>query len=534
LLSLSTDSLAAGAPAAPAAGAPPPSNVPRAHGDDRFDRIFKTLSGEPAGAVADADAADDAANADAGDAAAAGAAAGPCDVNDGRASLTACFLKAGKFQESKESNGSKRSKESGESQASGEAGKSEEAAKSGQAAKSGETGKGTESGKGEKCGAPNTAMGVDLLPITPPVAVPQPIADPANPHALAGDAAESGHTANKSSIDEDSSARGTSTQGMWKDALSGRKVADGRAGGDSRASSTATRAAGSSADTQASIADRAGRFNALDGSIDADGAAEATTGDGAAAQIADAASRQTPRSQPTAADLRVAAGISNDLRAAIRGAGGNAGTGGPDTGASADRGSRGASSSAGEAQHFAAAPADVKAAVDAVQMAARAAGPISPDLLTAPHLQNVVRAPSLEAAAAVALDRDGASVSSQVIESLRLQWTKGGGDAQMTLQPGYLGGLSVSLRVDKDVVTASVIAESPAVREWLRANESSLRQGLVDVGLRLDKFQVSDLTAQTPSRDTDARDRPSGRDRQHAPRQPKPGRSDSTFEVIAE
>jgi flagellar hook-length control protein FliK len=176
----------------------------------------------------------------------------------------------------------------------------------------------------------------------------------------------------------------------------------------------------------------------------------------------------------------------------------------------------------------------VKAAVDALQMAARTAGSISAELATAPQLQNVVRASSLEAAAAVALDRDGASVSSQILESIRLQWAKGGGDAQMTLQPGYLGGLSVSLRVDKDVVTASVLAESPAVREWLRANESSLRQGLVDVGLRLEKFQVSDVSAQSPSRDTDARDRPSGRDRQTAPRQPRPGRSDSTFEVIAE
>jgi flagellar hook-length control protein FliK len=274
----------------------------------------------------------------------------------------------------------------------------------------------------------------------------------------------------------------------------------------------------------------AGRPDALDSALDAgDDAAAGAVAENANAenanQVADAASRRSARNPPTPAELRAAAGISTDLRAAIRAAARNTTGDGQDAGASSDRGSRAPSAvSVAQASQFAALAADARAA----------AGPISPELLTGPYLQNAVRVSSLEAAAATALDRDGASVSSQIVESIRLQWAKGGGDAQMTLQPGYLGGLSVSLRVDKDVVTASVLAESPAVREWLRANESSLRQGLVDVGLRLEKFQVSDVSAQTPARDADARDRPSGRDRQSAPRQPRPDRSDSTFEVIAE
>jgi len=506
VLSLSTDSLAAGAPVAPAAGAPPPSNVPRAHGDDRFDRIFKTLSGDAESPSADAAAGDAAANTGAVNAAVADAAgATKCsnDAGKGRASLSAFFLKSGTSRESG------KSQESGESQESG---------------KSGETGKSQasdESGKSEKPSATNTAIFVNPVPVT---IVPQPIADPAILSALAngsaGDADESGQPATNLPVDADSAGRSNARQGQ----------------ADGRMPSTGTRAAAAPAlDQQASLTEGTGRFNAVDSSINTDGGAEAAgTGADAAAQATEATSRRSPRNQPTPAELRVSAGITNDLRAAIRAAAGNTTTGGQDAGASADRGSRGASSASAQASHAAAPASDVKAAVDAMQTAARTAGTISPELIAAPHLQTVVRSASLEAAAAMALDRDGASVSSQVIESIRLQWAKGGGDAQMTLQPGYLGGLSVSLRVDKDVVTASVIAESPAVREWLRANESSLRQGLVDVGLRLEKFQVSDLSAQTPSRDTEARERPSGRDRQSAPRQPRPSRSDSTFEVIAE
>jgi flagellar hook-length control protein FliK len=357
------------------------------------------------------------------------------------------------------------------------------------------------SGKTEKIekSTPNLSVAAGPVPVTPPVDVPQPKADPATGTYL--------------SVDGDSAVRTTVRQGLWRDAPAGGKMTDGRAASEGSIDADADAGAGAGA------------------GADADAAGASAD---AAAPVADAALRRSARNQPTAAELRVAAGISNDLRTAIRAAAGNTTAGGRDAGASPDSGSRSASSAAAQASHFAAAAPDVKAAADAVQMAARTAGSISAELAAAPQLQNVVRASSLEAAAATALDRDGASVSSQIIESIRLQWAKGGGDAQMTLQPGYLGGLSVSLRVDKDVVTASVLAESPAVREWLRANESSLRQGLVDVGLRLEKFQVSDVQAQSPSRDTDARDRPSGRDRQAGPRQPKPDRSDSTFEVIAE
>ena len=265
--------------------------------------------------------------------------------------------------------------------------------------------------------------------------------------------------------------------------------------------------------------------------MDAGGDAGAATGEDAhadaagasadaAAPAAEAAAPRFARNQPTSAELRVAAGISTDLHAAIRAGAGSTTTGGRDAGASSDGGSRSASSSAAQASHAAPAAPDMKAAVDAVQMATRAAGSISAELATAPQLQNVVRGSGLEAAAASALDRDGASVSAQVLESIRLQWAKGGGDAQMTLQPGYLGGLSVSLRVDKDVVTASVVAESPAVREWLRANEFAAPGSGLTSGCASENSQWYPMSHRSRLRATPARgDRPSGRDRQAASRQ---------------
>jgi flagellar hook-length control protein FliK len=479
VLSLSTNALAAGAPVAPAAGAPPPSNRPRAESDDRFDRIFKTLSSDPQSSGADAPAGDVSAKAD----------AVATRARTGKSGDQRAVTKTKESQESQESGTCKESKESKESGEAGEAGKS---------------------GKTEKSVAPNTSIAAELVPVTPPIPPPQPAADAAGLRALVSESAAG-------------EAESAAPQGQGRAGLSGRQVIDGLPA-----------AVPGSVDEKAS-ANAAGRVDALDSALDAgdDAAAGAVAANANAEnanaenvnQVADAASRRSARNQPTPAELRAAAGISTDLRAAIRQTARNTTGDGQDAGASSDRGSRAPlAASVAQASQFAALASDVRAA----------AGPISPELLTGPYLQNAVRVSSLEAAAATALDRDGASVSSQIVESIRLQWAKGAGDAQMTLQPGYLGGLSVSLRVDKDVVTASVLAESPAVREWLRANESSLRQGLVDVGLRLEKFQVSDVSAQTPARDADARDRPSGRDRQSAPRQPRPDRSDSTFEVIAE
>jgi hypothetical protein len=80
--------------------------------------------------------------------------------------------------------------------------------------------------------------------------------------------------------------------------------------------------------------------------------------------------------------------------------------------------------------------------------------------------------------------------SESIIQSLRVQYQRGGGDAVVHIKPEHLGPVSVSLRVENGSVTAVVNAENPAVAEWLKANEHLLRDGLASSGLHLERFAV--------------------------------------------
>ena len=63
-------------------------------------------------------------------------------------------------------------------------------------------------------------------------------------------------------------------------------------------------------------------------------------------------------------------------------------------------------------------------------------------------------------------------------------------EATLRLRPEHLGDVSVVVRVDGRVVTATVIAESAGVREWLQLHEEALRTGLQQQGLTLDRLVV--------------------------------------------
>jgi flagellar hook-length control protein FliK len=88
--------------------------------------------------------------------------------------------------------------------------------------------------------------------------------------------------------------------------------------------------------------------------------------------------------------------------------------------------------------------------------------------------------------------RDGADIPQQIVSAMRLQSNNGVGDARIRLTPEYLGDVTISIRVERGQVTATLQASALETRQWIEGHESLLRQMLADRGLRLDEFVVSD------------------------------------------
>lgn len=86
-------------------------------------------------------------------------------------------------------------------------------------------------------------------------------------------------------------------------------------------------------------------------------------------------------------------------------------------------------------------------------------------------------------------------VHAQLVNAVRLQAEQGGGQARITLNPTFLGDVEIDVRTEGASVTASVHAANAEVREWMRTNESALRQSLADQGLSLDRFVIVDEDA---------------------------------------
>jgi flagellar hook-length control protein FliK len=81
-------------------------------------------------------------------------------------------------------------------------------------------------------------------------------------------------------------------------------------------------------------------------------------------------------------------------------------------------------------------------------------------------------------------------VTMQLVQSLRLQFRDGIGEAVLKLKPEHLGSVAISLRVENGGLKANVQADLPAVRQWLESQQDTLRSALAEHGLRLDRFDV--------------------------------------------
>jgi flagellar hook-length control protein FliK len=122
------------------------------------------------------------------------------------------------------------------------------------------------------------------------------------------------------------------------------------------------------------------------------------------------------------------------------------------------------------------------------------------------------------------------------VQSIRLQAIAGGGEAVVRLRPDYLGELVVVVKVTNGAVTAALQSDTPAVRRWVEANEATLRLGLAEHGLQLDRLTVSGdaPVAETGEREPQRDGRSPGDDESQQPesRRRRPQDPEATFEVI--
>ncbi len=119
----------------------------------------------------------------------------------------------------------------------------------------------------------------------------------------------------------------------------------------------------------------------------------------------------------------------------------------------------------------------------------------------------------------------GEQVSSQVVQSLRTQLRGGIGEAVVRLRPEFLGEVTITIRVERGAVEASVKAELPAVREWLEAQEATVRQNLSEQGLSLTRLRVEPDGERQPGQGGEE-PHPQGRQ----PRQPR--KDEQRFDLL--
>jgi flagellar hook-length control protein FliK len=122
-----------------------------------------------------------------------------------------------------------------------------------------------------------------------------------------------------------------------------------------------------------------------------------------------------------------------------------------------------------------------------------------------------------------------ARLDTQIVQAMRLQWRDGAGRAVVTLEPEYLGAITVTLHVRNGAVTATLEADNPQVRAWMEANEPLLRQGLLEQGLSLDRLLVSGEERSDERRQPGDRRRPAP---QEPSKTPSRRRDAPRFEVV--
>jgi flagellar hook-length control protein FliK len=124
------------------------------------------------------------------------------------------------------------------------------------------------------------------------------------------------------------------------------------------------------------------------------------------------------------------------------------------------------------------------------------------------------------------------AVAQSIVQSMRMQYRDGVGTATLQLDPGFLGGLRISIHVADGQVTATLHAENADVRAWLESNQATLRHGLAEQGLNLERLVIASDESQGQWTPPDDRRRRQDREAAPARRRSAPAEDASTFEVM--
>jgi flagellar hook-length control protein FliK len=121
----------------------------------------------------------------------------------------------------------------------------------------------------------------------------------------------------------------------------------------------------------------------------------------------------------------------------------------------------------------------------------------------------------------------------EIVQTIRLMWSRGIGEAQIQLDPQQFGDLTVVLKVEGREVAARLQADTPEVRDWLGANQQVLREGLASHDLRLDRLEIAAASEERrdgSSRDTRERSNDNSRNSRRPSRKQNAG---AVFDVVA-
>jgi flagellar hook-length control protein FliK len=118
----------------------------------------------------------------------------------------------------------------------------------------------------------------------------------------------------------------------------------------------------------------------------------------------------------------------------------------------------------------------------------------------------------------------------QIAQSIRLQVSRGGGEATIQLDPRHFGEMSITIRIEHGQVNARVQADSPVVREYLQSHHHVLRDSLAEQQLTLSKFEVAEPPAEPRQGDRRPADERAFQGERQPPRRRQPGTAASSFE----